>query len=90
RYLPHTSDDDDSRYRSKDELAYWRGKDPLDIGKAYLAQQGVDEAWFVATREDVGAEIERAIEQAEAEPDPRPEDAMRHVYAEDPPPGTRA
>src|SRR5687768_845234 len=90
RYLPHTSDDDDSRYRSKDELAYWRGKDPLDIGKAYLAQQGVDEAWFASTRDEVGAEIESAIEQAESEPDPRPEDATRHVYAEDPPPGTRA
>ncbi|MBA3377121.1 MAG: thiamine pyrophosphate-dependent dehydrogenase E1 component subunit alpha [Actinobacteria bacterium] len=90
RYLPHTSDDDDSRYRSKDELAYWRGRDPVDAGKAYLVTQGVADGWFRSTREDVGTEIESAIEQAESEPDPSPEDAMRHVYAEDPPPGTRA
>lgn len=90
RYLPHTSDDDDSRYRSKDELAYWRGRDPVEAGKAYLTAQGVDEAWLRSTREEVGSEIESAIEQAESEPDPSPEDATKHVYAEDPPPGTRA
>ena len=90
RYLPHTSDDDDSRYRSKEELAHWRTREPLDIARAYLASQGVDDAWFDATRTEVGAEIEAAIEQAESEPDPSPEDAQKHVYAEDPPPGTRA
>ena len=90
RYLPHTSDDDDSRYRSKEELAYWRGRDPLDIGRGYLAGQGVPDEWFEGIRAEVAAEIERAIEQAESEPDPRPEDATRHVYAEEPPPGTRA
>ena len=90
RYLPHTSDDDDSRYRSKEELAYWRGRDPLDLARAYLTAQGVDTAWLETVRAEVGDEIERAIEQAEAEPDPVPEDAPKHVYAEDPPPGTRA
>lgn len=90
RYLPHTSDDDDSRYRSKEELAHWRARDPIDAGRAYLASQGIADDWFDATRSDVGVEIEAAIEQAESEPDPRPEDAMKHVYAEDPPPGTRA
>lgn len=90
RYLPHTSDDDDSRYRSKEELAYWRGRDPLDIARAYLGEQGVDNDWLERTATEVGSEIEEAIEKAEADPDPRPEDATRHVYAEDPPPGTRA
>lgn len=89
RYLPHTSDDDDSRYRSKEELAHWRARDPIDGGRAYLSSQGVADDWFEATRADVGVEIEAAIEQAESEPDPRPEDAPQHVYAEDPPPGTR-
>ena len=28
RYQPHTSDDDDSRYRSKDEVREWMAKDP--------------------------------------------------------------
>jgi 2-oxoisovalerate dehydrogenase E1 component alpha subunit len=89
RYLPHTSDDDDSRYRSKEELAYWRARDPLDLARAYLAAQGVPDAWHEALRAEVADEVERAIERAEAEPDPRPEDATKHVYAEDPPPGTR-
>src|SRR5438093_70364 len=29
RYQPHTSDDDDSRYRTKQEVEEWRAKDPL-------------------------------------------------------------
>ena len=90
RYLPHTSDDDDSRYRSKETLAYWRARDPLDNGRRYLTEQGVEDAWFDAARTEVGEEIERAIEQAESEPDPVAEDAAKHVYAEEPPPGTRA
>jgi 2-oxoisovalerate dehydrogenase E1 component alpha subunit len=92
RYLPHTSDDDDSRYRSKETLAYWRARDPLDQARTYLREQGVGEDALEAIRADVAAEIERAIEQAESEPDPSVDDAATHVYAEDAPlpPGTRA
>ncbi|MBI3521481.1 MAG: thiamine pyrophosphate-dependent dehydrogenase E1 component subunit alpha [Chloroflexi bacterium] len=92
RYLPHTSDDDDSKYRSKETLAYWRARDPIDKGRAYLTEQGVSAVWFDEVRASVVAEIEQAIDQAESEPDPRPEDAARHVYAEDRPlpRGTRA
>jgi 2-oxoisovalerate dehydrogenase E1 component alpha subunit len=92
RYLPHTSDDDDSKYRSKDELEYWRAREPMAKARQYLAEQGVPEAWSDELRAEVLGEIERAIDQAEAEPDPSPEDAMRHVYAEDRPlpSGTRA
>jgi len=43
-------------------------------------------------RASLGDEIEKAIAQAESEPDPRPEDAATHVYAADNPlpDGTRA
>ena len=81
RFRPHTTDDDDSRYRSKDELRVWLAKDPLDRAKAYLLQQGVPEGTLDALRAELSTEIERAIDEAEAAPDPDPEDALRDVYA---------
>ena len=92
RYRPHSSDDDDSRYRSKDELQEWLARDPIDRARAYLLEQGVAEAELEALRAAIASEIERAIDEAEAAPDPRPEDLLRHVYAEGHslPDGTRA
>ena len=92
RYQPHTSDDDDSRYRSKDEVREWMAKDPVAKARAYLLENGATEADLEEIRSGLDTEIEAAITQAESEPDPRPEDAMRHVYAEGTPlpDGTRA
>jgi 2-oxoisovalerate dehydrogenase E1 component alpha subunit len=92
RYRSHSSDDDDSRYRSKDELTAWLARDPIDRARAYLVARGVAESDLDGMRAGIATEIERAIEEAEAEPDPRPEDLLRHVYAEGHPlpDGTRA
>jgi 2-oxoisovalerate dehydrogenase E1 component alpha subunit len=92
RYQPHTSDDDDSRYRTKKEVDEWRAKDPVKRTLAYLQSAGVAEAELEGIRASLADDIEKAIEQAESEPDPRPEDATTHVYAADNPlpDGTRA
>jgi len=92
RYQPHTSDDDDSRYRSKQEVEEWRARDPLKRTREYLLAAGASEDELEGIRTALADEIERAIAQAESEPDPRPEDATKHVYAEGAPlpDGTRA
>ena len=41
RYQPHTSDDDDSRYRTKQEVEQWRARDPVKGAFAYLLAAGV-------------------------------------------------
>jgi 2-oxoisovalerate dehydrogenase E1 component alpha subunit len=92
RYQPHTSDDDDSRYRTKAEVEEWRAKDPVKRAFAYLLSAGATEQELEAIRASLDDEIEKAITQAESEPDPRPEDAAMHVYAAGNPlpDGTRA
>jgi len=92
RYQPHTSDDDDGRYRTKQEVEAWRARDPLKFAREYLLSAGASDAELEGIRAALAEEIERAIAQAESEPDPRPEDAARHVYAEGTPlpEGTRA
>ena len=92
RYQPHTSDDDDSRYRTKQEVEQWRARDPVKGAFAYLLAAGVPEQDLESIHAKLADEIEQAIAQAESEPDPRPEDAATHVYAADAPlpDGTRA
>jgi 2-oxoisovalerate dehydrogenase E1 component alpha subunit len=92
RYQPHTSDDDDTRYRTKQEVEEWKARDPLKLGREYLLAAGVSSEALESIRAELADEIERAIAQAESEPEPRPEDATTHVYAEGTPlpDGTRA
>ncbi|TMC75432.1 MAG: thiamine pyrophosphate-dependent dehydrogenase E1 component subunit alpha [Chloroflexi bacterium] len=92
RYQPHTSDDDDTRYRTKQEVDEWRARDPVKRTREYLVSAGVAEQELEEIRAALADEIEGAIAQAESEPDPRPEDAATHVYSADNPlpDGTRA
>lgn len=82
RFRAHSSDDDDRRYRSREEVEWWLARDPIDRAKAYLLEHGVAQARRDAIPAELAGEIERAIVEAEAEPDPRPEDTLRHVYFE--------
>ena len=83
RYRPHSSDDDDSRYRSKDELEAWLQKDPIDKGKAYLLEHAVAASRLDDMHQEIAADIEAAITAAENDPDPDPSTLTRYVYAEE-------
>ena len=41
RMGPHTTSDDPTRYRTDDELQYWRARDPIDRFRTYLTATGV-------------------------------------------------
>ena len=83
RLTAHSSDDQQTKYRSAEELAAERGHDALPTFRARLVDAGVltDE---IETRlmADIGAAVEDATEYAEAELDPDPSTATRYVYAE--------
>ena len=77
RYMPNTSNDDDTRYRSREEVEEWRQRDPIARLRERL---GATEAERIeAAVADVVAE---AAEWAEAEPDAAPEDVLAHTWAE--------
>lgn len=84
RYAPHTSSDDDRRYRTRAELDEWIKKDPIDRLRARLIDDGVltPEA-DAEIRSAAQREIAEAVEAAERAPDPPEEDAFRYVFAED-------
>jgi 2-oxoisovalerate dehydrogenase E1 component alpha subunit len=84
RLTSHSSDDDQRRYRSAEDLEAERKQDCLPRFRALLEDLGVltpDDA--DAMRAELVAELDEATTYAEAAADPLPETAMLHVYAED-------
>ena len=82
RYLPHTSDDDDTRYRSSEEIEEARKRDPLTVLSTQLRQSGllsddVDSEF----RSDAMRIVNEATDAVESAPYPGVGDFGEHVYA---------
>jgi 2-oxoisovalerate dehydrogenase E1 component alpha subunit len=84
RLTAHSSDDQQTKYRSEEELLAEKALDPLPRFRAQLREAGVltDEIEAGVTA-DVAAIVDEATDYAESEPDPDPRNAMKWVYAED-------
>jgi len=85
RLVPHTSDDDDSRYRTREEVAEWTtDKDAILRHRKWLLDNDVaTTAEIDALQESVNRTVDEATAAAEAAPMPTPESALRHVYVEE-------
>jgi 2-oxoisovalerate dehydrogenase E1 component alpha subunit len=84
RLTGHSSDDQQTKYRTEEELAAEKARDPLPLFRAQLVEAGVltpeIEARLTA---EIAAAVDDATEYAEGEPDPDPSTGLRYVYAED-------
>jgi 2-oxoisovalerate dehydrogenase E1 component alpha subunit len=82
RLTPHSSDDDDRRYRPPAELERARRGDPLPRFRAVLQERGIlDVAEAETLRQRAAATIDEALAFAEASPEPDPATLALHVYA---------
>ena len=80
RYYAHTSDDDDKLYRSREEVAYWRRRDPLAILHQYLVEARLlSESAEQQLEAQIDEQVRAAVEAAEASADPT--DPLSKVYA---------
>lgn len=71
-------------YRTREEEAEWREKDPLvRLARHLTAEAEVDADGLDQIEQEVAARIDEAVAFAEASPEPAPEDALLHVYWED-------
>ncbi|WP_027417333.1 thiamine pyrophosphate-dependent dehydrogenase E1 component subunit alpha [Aneurinibacillus terranovensis] len=83
RLVPHSSDDDDRAYRSREEVAEAKSKDPILRFRTYLQEVGLlSEEVDNELNDRVAREVDEATEYAEDAPYPEPEETLRHVYAE--------
>src|ERR1700686_4254598 len=83
RYGPHSSADDDTRYRPKGELEMWRTqRDPITRFRSFLVNQKLwDDKKDEALVNDVKAELATALAEAEASPVPDMMTVLDHTYA---------
>ena len=84
RLGPHTSDDDDRRYRPREELEEARRRaDPLTRFRAYLTGSGLlSEEQDRAYQRRVQQEVDEATEFADKAPYPDPSTLLDHVYGD--------
>jgi 2-oxoisovalerate dehydrogenase E1 component alpha subunit len=77
RFHPHTSDDDDRTYRTREEVAEAKAHD-------YLRSQGLaDDAGLDSIQAELKAEVDAEVDAAWNDPDPDPASVGLHVFAEE-------
>jgi 2-oxoisovalerate dehydrogenase E1 component alpha subunit len=83
RLTGHSSDDQQTKYRTPDDLEAGRGLDPLPAFRDELRAAGLlDAAAEAAIAADVRGQVDDATDFAQAAADPDPATLLRHVYAE--------
>ena len=76
----HTTSDDPTKYRSRDETEQWRARDPISRVQSYLLSSGaIEQAWLDALDADCEELAERVREGAVTLPEPNLEDLFDHV-----------
>ena len=77
----HSSSDDPTRYRDQAEVDEWKQRDPIDRTRAKLIKaKGLTEAGDTLLREELLREINAAIKEAEALPNPPSSSLFEDVY----------
>jgi 2-oxoisovalerate dehydrogenase E1 component alpha subunit len=83
RLTPHSSDDDDKRYRPPEEMELARRGDPLPVFTRALRERGlVDLEQEQSLRAEAAAIVDDALAFAESSPDPDPSTLQMHVFKE--------
>lgn len=82
RMADHTTADDAARYRSPEEVALWRGRDPILRLERYLGGRGLwVEADAAQAREAAGELVDAAVREMEALPAPAKEEMFDTMLA---------
>ncbi|MDR4435634.1 3-methyl-2-oxobutanoate dehydrogenase subunit alpha [Bacillus tequilensis] len=82
RLTPHSSDDDDSSYRGREEVEEAKKSDPLLTYQAYIKEIGLlSDETEQTMLDEIMAIINEATDEAENAPYAAPESALDYVYA---------
>ena len=83
RMADHSTSDDASRYRTKEEVEQWSKKDPIDRLERYMGKKGLLNGAYKEGVLNKSKEIvEKAVTEFEKLPAPDPKDIFKYVYAE--------
>jgi pyruvate dehydrogenase E1 component alpha subunit len=81
RMLMHTTADDPTRYRKKEDLDKWEARDPLKRFQVYLTQKGVwDESRQASMEAEIKREIDDVVKEFESEREIKPDTPFDHLF----------
>jgi 2-oxoisovalerate dehydrogenase E1 component alpha subunit len=81
RFRPHSNADNDMKYRTIEEVEYWRQRDPIQRLADYALQCGLlTEQDLERTRQEARDEADQAARLAEESPNPSLESLPAHLY----------
>jgi len=78
----HTTSDDPTKYRTGEEEAAWRERDPIARMQAYLRSRGASDAFFAEVEDEAAAFAEDARVRTIALGDIEADGMFAHVYSE--------
>jgi pyruvate dehydrogenase E1 component alpha subunit len=82
----HTTSDDAARYRTKEEVREWEGRDPIARFRLHLAHKKLwDEAYEKEVQAAASDLVEKAVAEAEARPPASVDDIFAFTYSSIPP-----
>ena len=82
RLAPHGAADFLERYRTKEEIAEWRKRDPIGILEVRLLEMGVDDEKLNEIKAGAKQLVDEAVRFAEESPDPPLDELYTDVYAD--------
>lgn len=84
RLTPHSSDDDDRSYRTREEVQAHKKNDPIILAKQTLIDEGIiTQEEYDEMEEKAKSEVDQAVKAANEAPYPAGEEAATPVYAEE-------
>lgn len=84
RMTPHSSDDDDRSYRTREEVEEHKKLDPILVAKGHVLKEGVISEKEIEKMElEIKTIVDQAVEAAVEAPYPQAQEAAYPVYVED-------
>jgi len=85
RMSDHTTADDATKYRSKEEVKKWEKKDPILRLETYMQKNKIaNQKYFLKVKEEAEKKVNIAVKKYESTPEAPPEDILKYVYKEFP------
>src|SRR5690554_2283727 len=83
RYKGHSMSDP-AKYRTKEELEEYKGRDPLITTKAAILENNyADEAWFKEVEAEVKKVVDESVKFAEESPYPSVDELYKDIYVQE-------
>src|SRR6185295_19208182 len=83
RLESHSSSDDQMKYRSEEEMARARDRDPIVQSERYLLKHRImSQDEIDKMRADIQAEVNKAADEADAAPQPETGHITEHIYSD--------